>query len=215
MTPLHYNVKIILLGAGKSQRFKAIKLLAPIKKQQYSAHLIQHVLQQISKSLVSLNIDCCNLFIATGCYHENISAIIDKQFPLIYCSNAHLGLGHTIAQSVENIINDVDNVSEPVSHIMLTLADQVALTSDDYRKLIEQSISMPDKLICAIADQEIMPPAIFPRQYFNQLVTLTGDKGAKALLHQNKERLQTVQLPNAAIDIDTKQDLHNWHKNDK
>lgn len=215
MIPLPYNMKVILLAAGKSQRFNDIKLLAPIKKREYSIPLIQHVLQQISKSLAILNLNPQNLFTATGCYHEDISTIIDKQFSVIYCSNAHLGLGHTIAQSVARIISDVENTTEQASHIMITLADQVALTSDDYRKLIEQSISMPDQLICAIADQEIMPPAIFPRRYFDQLVKLTGDKGAKALLHQNKEHLQTVQLPNAAIDIDTKQDLHNWHKNDK
>jgi molybdenum cofactor cytidylyltransferase len=58
-----------------------------------------------------------------------------------------------------------------------------------------------------------MPPAIFPLCYFPQLIQLEGDKGAKALLYKHKENLQTVSLPNAIIDIDTKEDLTNWLNN--
>ncbi len=206
------SLKIIVLAAGKSQRFKAIKLLAKLKTPQnhqtHSTTIIEHVLQQLTTSLSVLNIDKSNLNIATGGYHEQISEVIGKQCSLLNCPDAHLGLGHTIAQSVERVINHNDSVS----HIMITLADQVSLTADDYIRLIKQSISTPDKLICANAGLEIMPPAIFPRQYFTQLMNLTGDKGAKALLHQNKDNLQAVSLPNAAIDIDSQQDLINWHK---
>jgi molybdenum cofactor cytidylyltransferase len=58
-----------------------------------------------------------------------------------------------------------------------------------------------------------MPPVIFPRYCFTDLMSLKGDKGAKILLHKYKESLQEVLLPNAAIDIDTQKDLSNWHKN--
>lgn len=209
--PYNLNqLQIILLGAGKSERFEAIKLLAQVKDKTNSKPLIQHVLQQISASLTKLNIDESNLHVATGGYHEQISGIIGQQFSVSYCSHAHLGLGHTIAQSVERVINSNDGAN--ISHIMITLADQVALTSDDYVRLVEQSLLTPEQLVCATAGGEIMPPAIFPRCYFTQLMNLTGDKGAKALLHQNKENLQEVSLPNAVIDIDTRQDLIHWHK---
>jgi molybdenum cofactor cytidylyltransferase len=203
-----YSLKIILLAAGKSERFEAIKLLANIKNQTNSIPLIQHVLQQITASLTVLNIDKSSLHIATGGYHEQIYEIIGNQLSLTYCSDAHLGLGHTIAQSVNKVVSSDDSTS----HVMITLADQVDLNSEDYIRLIEQSLSMPTKLVCASAGLEIMPPAIFPSQYFAQLKNLTGDKGAKALLHKNKENLEKVLMSNAAVDIDTKQDLINWHE---
>ncbi|MFB1016043.1 MAG: nucleotidyltransferase family protein [Alteromonadaceae bacterium] len=206
-----YNLKVILLSAGKSERFKAIKLIAKVKHQSHSIPLIKYVLQQITASLTVLKINKHNLYIATGCYHEQISAVIGQQGTVIYCSNAHLGLGHTIGQSISHVISN-DNMTDRASHIMITLADQIALTTDDYIRLIEQSLSSPEKLICAKADIDIMPPAIFPRHYFTQLMNLTGDNGAKVFLHRNKDNLQEIIMSNAAIDIDIKQDLINWHK---
>jgi len=206
MNDTPYRLKVILLAAGKSERFKAIKLLAKVKNQAHSNSLIQHVLQQITESLSELAIDKNNLHIATGKYHKQIAEVIGEQFTITYCSQANLGMGHTIAQSVERIVN----IDDTTSHIMITLADQVALTADDYTQLIEQYLLTPEKLICVKSGCEIMPPAIFPRRYFNQLMNLTGDKGAKMLLNKNKKYLQEVFLPNAAIDIDTQQALINW-----
>jgi molybdenum cofactor cytidylyltransferase len=78
-------------------------------------------------------------------------------------------------------------------------------------QLIQESIKMPNKLICSKSGLALLPPAIFPSAYFEQLMNLTGDKGAKALLHQNIDNLQAIVLPKAIIDIDTKKDLINWH----
>jgi len=203
-----YQLKVIVLGAGKSERFGDIKLLAKVKLSEGSLCLVEHVLQHVSKALSFLNISTTNIHVTTGLYHQQVSARIDENFSLIYCKDAHLGLGHTIAESVEKITSNKS--ATDVSHIMITLADQVALETDDYVRLIEQSMKSPAQLICAEASQKIMPPAIFPSYYFPNLMTLHGDKGAKALLHKNKEKLQTVAMPNAKVDIDTKQDLINW-----
>ena len=203
-----YHLKVIILAAGKSERFNGIKLLAKLNSQEQSPALITHVLQQVSKSLASNKIENSEVQIATGGYHQQLSKLINEQCPTHFCSDASLGLGHTIAQSVANIVAKNDHTS----HIMITLADQVALVADDYGNLIGQSMLMPDKLICAKAQLEIMPPAIFPRSYFSQLMKLTGDKGAKALLHKNKSQLQQVSIPNAVIDIDTREDLNHWQK---
>jgi molybdenum cofactor cytidylyltransferase len=205
-----YKLKVIVLGAGKSERFGDIKLLAKAKSNENSLCLIEHVLQRISFGLNKLNISTANIYVTTGRYHQQISARIGQHFSLIYCDDAHKGLGHTIAQSVKTITSTSNESGSDVSHIMITLADQVALETTDYVRLIEQSLKSPAQLTCATAEQKMMPPAIFPCHYFPDLMTLQGDKGAKALLYENKETLQTVPMPNAIIDIDTKKDLIRW-----
>lgn len=245
---LPYTLHVILLAAGKSSRFEDIKLIAPVNvqtkiktkiktetiNQVKSTPLIQHVFENLMALVAKELIKKGNLHIATGEYHEKLLAVIDKKLSIIHCPEAHLGVGHTIAQSVENVIhpfagnikdNDADSHNQnnsrdtrnttdiaKASHIMITLADQIALTTDDYIQLINQSRLTPDKLVCAKVGTEIMPPAIFPSHYFSQLLTLIGDKGAKAILFKNKDNLTEVILPNAAIDIDSKQDLVDWHR---
>ena len=203
-----YVLKIIVLAAGKSERFNDIKLLAKVKQRNNSTTLIEHVLHQISNAMDLLTINETNLLVATGGYHPQIAQLIGKQFSLNYCENAHYGIGHTIAQSVEKIVGNGDKTS----HIMITLADQIALNCNDYTSLIKQSLITPEKLICAKSEQEIMPPAIFPSDYFSDLMSLTGDRGAKSILYANQGNREDVILPNAAIDIDTKHDLINWQK---
>lgn len=90
------------------------------------------------------------------------------------------------------------------------MADQVALIVDDYIALIKQSLALLNTLVYAKAGQELMPPAIFPSMYFDDLKRLKGDK---SILYANKENLQTVSLPNAERDIDTHLDLVNRHNN--
>jgi CTP:molybdopterin cytidylyltransferase MocA len=50
-------------------------------------------------------------------------------------------------------------------------------------------------------------PAIFPRWCFTELRELRGDRGARAILERHAQRLAHVQMPNAAIDLDTPEDL--------
>jgi len=212
-----YNLKVILLAAGKSERFNGVKVLAKVQQKETSITLIEHAFHQISVALNELNIDEKNIQIATGRYHSKITTFFSKhensQYIFDYCEDAHLGLGHSISQSVGHMLTDVhDNENSP-SHILIALADQVALTADDYIALIKQSLALPNKLVCAKAGQELMPPAIFPSTYFADLMHLKGDKGAKPVLYANKENLQTVSIQHAERDIDTQQDLANWHNN--
>jgi molybdenum cofactor cytidylyltransferase len=50
-------------------------------------------------------------------------------------------------------------------------------------------------------------PAIFPRLCFSELTELRGDRGARAILERNSYRLVRVSMANAAIDLDTPEDL--------
>ena len=208
MTNTAYHLKVILLAAGKSERFNGVKLLAKLTPQNTSITLIEHALTEISTALNKVNMNAKNMHVATGRYHAEISEKAAKIYTFDFCKDADLGLGHTISQSVKNVTSQNKNVS----HIMIALADQVALVADDYLALIQQFFALPNKLVCAKAGQEIMPPAIFPAAYFSELMALKGDKGAKPILYANIENLETVNITHAERDIDTQQDLASWYK---
>ena len=52
-------------------------------------------------------------------------------------------------------------------------------------------------------------PAIFSRHYFSALRELAGDIGAKRLIRQHESEVTSIDLPEAATDIDS---IADWDK---
>ena len=72
----------------------------------------------------------------------------------------------------------------------------------------KQNESAKDIVACAYADT-IGTPALFTQKYFDVLMKLEGDEGAKKLMKTYSEDVATVDFPKGYIDIDTKEDYEN------
>jgi molybdenum cofactor cytidylyltransferase len=90
---------------------------------------------------------------------------------------------------------------------MVLLGDQVAVTADDLKRLIDAWKGEESMIAASVYDQRVGVPAIFPRFCFSELSELRGDQGARKILERNSYRLIRVPMPNAAIDLDTPEDL--------
>jgi molybdenum cofactor cytidylyltransferase len=90
---------------------------------------------------------------------------------------------------------------------LILLADQVAVTRDDLLRLAAAWRRNPDSIVAASYAATAGVPAIFPRWSFPALGELHGDQGARLLLHRHSDRLLRVPMSNAAVDIDTPEDL--------
>jgi molybdenum cofactor cytidylyltransferase len=86
---------------------------------------------------------------------------------------------------------------------MILLCDQWRLEASDLRLMAETWHSNPDRIICAQANRQNMPPVIFPTDFLGQLQTLEGENGARDILRSNPELLFPVPLKNALFDLDT------------
>lgn len=210
------DLKIVLLAAGKSERFNGIKQLARVDSLNTSHPLIIHTLSnlklfsQLTQSSALANSNQDSIYVASGVYHRQLTINLDASVNLHYCENAHLGMGSTIAE----MVNFVESDAPSTSHILLCLVDQVALMPADYAKLYKQALFNPTKLICGQSEVGISAPAIFPKQYFSHLKQLSGDKGAKSILHHHQNNLIKVAMPNAEFDIDTQEDLAKWNSSE-
>jgi molybdenum cofactor cytidylyltransferase len=91
--------------------------------------------------------------------------------------------------------------------VLLVLADQVAVTPDDLRRLVARWREQPDRIAAARYDQVTGVPAIFPAALCDELAALRGDRGARDLLKRLGEQVLTVDMPSAALDVDTPADL--------
>jgi len=91
--------------------------------------------------------------------------------------------------------------------VMILLGDQVAVTTDDLKRLVSSWKEQDSVIATATYERHVGVPAIFPRVCFSELAELRGDNGARLVLERNNYRLVRVPMPNAAIDLDTPEDL--------
>jgi molybdenum cofactor cytidylyltransferase len=90
---------------------------------------------------------------------------------------------------------------------MILLGDQVAVTAEDLKRLIGAWKGEDSIIAASVYQGHVGVPAIFPRWCFSELRELRGDQGARAILERHTHRLARVPMPNAAVDLDTPEDL--------
>jgi len=91
--------------------------------------------------------------------------------------------------------------------VLVLLGDQVGVNADDLKRLAAAWKGEESLIAASVYDQHLGVPAIFPRLCFSELAELRGDHGARAVLERNSYRLVRVPMSNAAIDLDTPEDL--------
>jgi molybdenum cofactor cytidylyltransferase len=91
--------------------------------------------------------------------------------------------------------------------LMLVLADQVAVTGDDLKRLYAAWRRHPVLIAAALYGGAPGLPAIFPRWAFSDLLQVRGDRDPRLVIRRNVDRVVRVPMQNASIDLDTPEDL--------
>jgi molybdenum cofactor cytidylyltransferase len=187
-----------MLAAGQSKRFNGIKQLADIQGQPMICHCLSHY-RQGDKWINGIT----NGYVVLGSNAEIISQVLPNKVNKYVVSTWQKGMGHTLAQSILNVASDC-------SHVLIGLADQIALTQQIINGLLVKAKKHPAHIVATQYFDGHGAPVIFPKQYFSELSQLTGDNGAKSLLVQHSQQVINIPIPEAAIDIDTRQDLEKY-----
>ncbi len=184
-----------MLAAGKSQRFGSPKQIASLNGQPLIVKALAPFFEQ--QQLIA-NLD--SFVLVLGAYQQTIKKILPSYIKVHTAQDWQLGMGHSLSSAVKA-------APEACNAVMVTLADQVALSRFDVCTLIKAYQQHPDRILVSEYAGQLGVPAIFPKHYFSQLGALTGDKGAKPIIEQYAKTLIRVPCSRAALDIDTVQDL--------
>lgn len=187
------NIQAVVMAAGAATRFKGVKQLADINGIPMINIGIQHLLA------AGMN----NITLVLGAHSEKIKQHVPEDIKIHCAEDWSLGLGHSIASAVKNLDDDT-------SHLLILLADQLAINAEQIRLIVKHAYLNPEHIICCGYNGAIGVPAVFPSHYFMSLSSLRGDQGAKGILHQHHDKVKIIELDSAAIDIDTQEDLANW-----
>ncbi|WP_428742555.1 nucleotidyltransferase family protein [Tenacibaculum sp.] len=188
---------ILILAAGSSSRMGTIKQLLPYK----NTTLLEWAIEQAQKSNTK------NVFCVLGANREIIEKHISKKTTeLIYNPDYQEGLSTSIVNGIKYL------QTKEFESVLIMLADQPHLTFEYLNSLIKISEENPSKIIASNYQDKIGVPAIFSEKYFSELLSLKGDKGAKAFLQNHRDIIIEANTPQNLIDIDTPDDYQHLLK---
>ena len=183
-----YNV---VLAAGSADRFGAPKQLAQFRGES----LLRRVLRlsgQVTGTETVLVVGAQWLRVVEECRTLN---------PFIV-RNEHYESG--MASSIATGIRAIQPVADAV---LILLADQPLITADHLKTLRNEWQASPASIVATEFADVAGPPVIFPAVYFDELLTLHGDRGARSIIENHEEKVIKIPFADAAIDIDTPGDL--------
>ena len=111
------------------------------------------------------------------------------------------GLASSLAVGVAAFFAD-----DSCDALLVTLADQPLVDGAALRQLITP-FDDEHRIVAAAYDDTIGVPAVFGREHLDDLMRLTGDRGAGSWLRSRQNEVSRVRLRFAALDIDEPSDL--------
>lgn len=197
MTIAIEQVYAVILAGGKSARLGQAKQLLEWQNRT----LLEHAL--INARVVFND----KLLVVLGAEAELIQSTINLAgATVIMNSDWQTGMASSIRAAIQALPNSAKAV-------MLMLCDQPLITDVQLQSLVSAWQVAPEQVIASEYHQSIGVPAIFPAGYFDQLLRLEGDKGAKSLLIKHQFNLIKIAMPEAELDIDTLADFQHLQGN--
>ncbi len=187
------NIGIIILAAGKASRMGKPKQLLTYQ----GTSLISHAVK------IALNSTCKPVLVVLGAYAENIKSEINK-LPIQIVENPHWETG--MSSSIRAGIIAIQKNHPNLDAVIIALADQPLISEAVFDRLIQSYQQTENRIIASTYDGVVGVPALFNKILFSELINIEGDKGAKALMRKYRDEVLTIEIPEAAIDIDTPDD---------
>lgn len=182
---------IIVLAAGASTRLGQPKQLAPV-----GGRPALHIVIANAVAVAGHNV-----MVVIGAHARDITPLLSRT-SASWVVNREWEEG--MASSIRAGLAALPPACEAA---MILLGDQVAVTSGDLKRLVDAWKTQESSIAASVYDGRFGVPAIFPYVYFTELAQLRGDQGARSVLERNRDTLVRVPMPNAAIDLDTPEQL--------
>lgn len=181
----------IVLAAGASSRFGSPKQLVRIGGRPLLHTVVTRAAEVTGNALI----------VVLGSGAAELAPLL-KHSPGSVVVNRHWREG--LASSIRT---GVLRLPPTCSGVLLLLADQAAVTTDDLKRLAGTWRRRPQCIAAALYAGTAGAPAIFPRSTFTELAALRGDMGARTILRRSADRVVRVPMPAAELDLDTPEDL--------
>jgi molybdenum cofactor cytidylyltransferase len=185
------NILAILLAAGAGTRFGGGKLIHPLDD---GTAIAAHA----ARNLIAAGLD---VIAVTRPGDFPLADVLEQEGCMVTpCPDANRGMGHTLAHGVAH--------SRDAAGWVIALADMPRVQPGTIRA-VASAVAAGDLIAAPVYHGERGHPVAFNAQLRDELLRLTGDTGAKAVLERHRDAMRLVESedPGVVLDIDVKADL--------
>ncbi len=188
------EIGIIILAAGSSSRLGEPKQLMEFDGQTLLARTIQ----------VAIDSKYHLISIVLGANSEIILNNI-KNFPVQICFNDdwQSGMSSSLQIGLQNLLKK----NPKLRAIVVLLCDQPLIETKHIIRLIQKFKETNKPIIATQYRKTSGVPALFANKVFDKLMLIQGDKGARKIIEDFPELVETIKIPEADFDIDTAEDV--------
>ena len=185
----------VVLAAGSSSRLGSPKQLV----------LYQGVPLVARAGRAALQAGANPVVVVLGSNAEAVRAALSG-IPVILMVNPewHRGIGTSVAMGVRTIIEQAPDTDA----VLFMVADQPLVGGRALERILDAWSRSGRTIAAAEYGDTIGVPAVFGRAHFEALCSLPPATGAGRLLREASARVRRVAMPEAAVDVDTQEDVH-------
>jgi molybdenum cofactor cytidylyltransferase len=187
-------IAAVVLAAGESSRIGQSKQLLEFR----GKTLVRRALD------AAIEASCSPLIVVTGDAHAEVkNALAATNAILVQNRQRRQGVGTSISAGIRYVIDNAPDVDAA----LLLVCDQPFVDRDVLSALIALHSKTGKPIVASRYADTLGVPALFHHSIFPELLRLSGDSGAKAIILSNRARVAEFSFPRGNIDIDTIGDL--------
>ena len=197
------QIELILLAAGKGERFGGDKLLTDYHGKPMAAYAIALACEV--KEKLRKDAEIAGITVVSG--KAMIREMCDRTKQICYVENDNpeKGISYSVYCALERL------KGKKVDAVAFMVCDQPELSSETVTKMLESYATQGRKMACMYDKNTQTPgnPCVFDKAYFPELMQLKGDVGGRAILNRYPEQVFRYSVADSRElrDIDTREEM--------
>ncbi|MCV2484538.1 nucleotidyltransferase family protein [Flavobacterium sp. SH_e] len=184
---------IIILAAGNSSRLGRPKQLLEYKE----STLLKNTISEALKAKNSF------VIVVTGSNHDLIEKELNlPEITFSFNSEWENGMSSSIVKGISELLL----LNPECEQCILAVCDQPFVTVSVFENLIFESNKTKKGIAASAYAETLGTPVLFHKKYFQELLELKGQEGAKKLIKKYTHDVVSVLFEKGNIDIDTEED---------
>ena len=184
---------IIILAAGASTRLGKPKQLLQYRGKTLLAHAINEAVNSNADAVVVVLGKDANLF---------KKELDEKKVRVAINSSWEEGMASSLRLGMDTLLKDKPYIDA----VIFMVCDQPHISSSVLNELIITQQKTTKQIVTSNYGDSMGPPALLHKKYFEELMKLSGDAGARKIIQKNMNDVATILFPEGNIDIDTEED---------